>query len=67
MSVIEGSVDRSPARPAIRPQILSENVLLAVIAAAFLAFHVLVAVTLMPASAKGPMTPQEEVLSRFCD
>lgn len=45
----------------------SENVLLAVIAAGFLALHVLVAVTLMPASAKGPMAPQEEVLSRLCD
>ncbi len=45
----------------------SENVLLAVIAAGFLALHVIVAVTLMPASAKGPMTAQEEVLSRLCD
>ena len=45
----------------------SENVLLAGIAAAFLLLHITVAVTLMPASAKGPMTPQEEVLSQLCD
>ena len=63
MSAIEGSASKLSARLPMP----SENVLLAVIAAGFLALHVLVAVTLMPASAKGPMTPQEEVLSRLCD
>ena len=63
MSVNEASVDKLPARLPM----FSENTLLAAIAAGFLALHVLVAVTLMPAPARGPMTPQEEVLSRLCD
>jgi hypothetical protein len=63
MSVSEGSARKLPARLPMP----SENALLAVIAVGFLVLHVLVAVTLMPASAKGPMTPEEEVLSRLCD
>jgi hypothetical protein len=63
MSVNEASADKLPARLPM----FSETTLLAVIAAGFLAFHILVAVTLMPATGKGPMTPQEEVLSRLCD
>ena len=63
MSVSEGVAPKLSARLPMP----SENVLLAAIAAAFLALHVLVAVTLMPASAKAPMTPEEEVLSRLCD
>jgi hypothetical protein len=63
MSASEGLAPKLSARL----RMPSENVLLAVIAAGFLALHVIVAVTLMPASAKGPMTAQEEVLSRLCD
>jgi hypothetical protein len=64
MSASEGLTSKRSARLPMP----SENVLLAVIAVGFLALHVLVAVTLMPASAKGPpMTAQEEVLSRLCD
>jgi hypothetical protein len=63
MSASEGLAPKLSARLPMP----GENVLLAVIAAGFLALHVIVAVTLMPASAKAPMTPQEEVLSRLCD
>ena len=45
----------------------SEDALLVAVAAGFLILHILAAAILMPASAKGPMTPQEEVVSRLCD
>ena len=63
MSANEGLLPKLSARLPMP----SENVLLAVVAAGFLALHIIVAVTLMPASAKAPMSPQEEVLSRLCD
>ncbi len=63
MSASEGLAAKRPARLPMP----SENVLLAAVAVGFLTLHVIVAVTLMPASAKAPMTPQEEVLSRLCD
>ena len=45
----------------------NEHALLAAVAVGFLILHILVAVMLMPASARAPMTPEQEVLSRLCD
>jgi hypothetical protein len=45
----------------------SEYALLAAVAVGFLILRILVAVMLMPASARAPMTPEQEVLSRLCD
>jgi hypothetical protein len=42
----------------------SEYTLLAAAAVGFLVLHILVSVMLMPASARAPMTPEQEVLSR---
>ena len=63
MSISESSQRKLP----VQWPMPSENTLLAAIAAGLLIFHVLVATMLMPASAKGPMTPEEEVLLRLCD
>lgn len=52
--------------PVQRP-VPSEDALLIAVAAGFLIFHILVAVMLMPASARGPVTSQEDVLSRLYD
>jgi hypothetical protein len=62
MSISESSQRKLP----VQWPMPGENTLLLTVAAGFLIL-ILVAALLMPALAKGSMTPEEEALSRLCD
>jgi hypothetical protein len=63
MSINEISERKWPVQ---RP-LPNENGLLAAVAIALLILNILVVVTLTPASARGPMTAEEDALARLCD
>jgi hypothetical protein len=60
--------ERPPARRSpIRLFGLNETTVLGLIAAGFLAFHILAGVLLLPAAADGLVTPQEQPSASFSD
>lgn len=59
--------ERSERKLPVQWPVASEDALLTAVAAGFLFLHILVAVMLMPASARGPVTSQEYVLSGLYD
>jgi hypothetical protein len=63
MSISESSQRKWP----VQWPMPNEYTLLAAVAVGLLIFHIIFAVTLMPASANGPATSQEEALLRLCD